>query len=282
MTVRQLPVSQAVYQVLRSAEGPLSLDQVIEGIEGLPVRATVSVHRAAVSALRRSPQVVLTRSGAYALASFALKGAAFRHILGSSDIEQRRLAPDADARYALAPWSFDVPARHDPSPCQLALADGPVLIASVQPIGDGAWGLPTFPALGDWYDSMRFRPGDNLLIEVTDGEARMYHIWPAPAREEARIARRNRALSAAVAEVLATQSRPMPLGRLMAALVSRGVYHDSVPPGPLSRALGRMPGVFISGGRVAMGQQSHPAPARPARALAPQRSWFSRLFRRQR
>lgn len=288
MSERPISVSQGVFEVIRDAGRPLFLAQIIEQVGALPLKSGASLRRAVQSALRRSPQIVAARSGAYVLASYLLKGAVFRHPLTGDEIADGRLTLHADARFALAPFSFDARSRWDVRPTQLALENGPVLMGTVRPLDDGTWGLPPFPALGDWYQTLRCRPGDPLLVEVLDGEARLCHLWPGrgKSRGDERIAERDRCVADEAFRVLSERSRPLPMGRLIASLVAQGLYHNPIPADPIEHVLQRDRRFALANGRVSLviGAADEPPIAVgfpvPVRTVPARAGWLQRLFHR--
>jgi hypothetical protein len=289
MSERPMSVSQAVFEVIRQAGRPLFLAQIIDHVGALPLKPTSSLRRSVQSALRRSPQILVARSGAYVLAPYLLKGALFRHVLSADDIAESRLAVGCDLRYGLVPSSFDVRGRWDGLPTQFSLENGPVLVTTVRRLDEATWGLPSYPALGEWFDAQRCRAGDHVLAEISDGEARLCHLWIVRGknRGDDQVPDRNRSIATSVQTILAERSRPLALGRLMASLVSQGFYHDPIPPDPIEMLLTRDPRFALTGGRVSLRSGAAPAATpeavlrAPMVAASPRTGWLGRLFHRR-
>jgi hypothetical protein len=286
---RPRSVSQGVYEVLRQAERPLFLAQIIEDVGKLPLRPCASLRRSVQSALRRSPQILTARSGAYVLAHYLLKGAVFRHVLTDADISGQSITLSSDARFGMAPSSYDARARWDMAPCQVSLEEGPVLMTTIREVASGAWGLPPFPSLGEWYDARRCQPGDQLLVEITDGESRLYHLgWVRSRRRpEPRMIERSRFVANEAHDILLAHGRPISMGKLMAFLVTRGAYHSSTPPEPIDEILRRDPRFATDRDRTSLGGPSSATsslarPESPPVAAEPSRpSWLARLLGRR-
>jgi tetratricopeptide (TPR) repeat protein len=123
----------------------------------------------------------------------------------------------------------------------LTLTDGPVLQTRVEHLvaGEAAWGVPSTPALAEWYRQQQAASEDDLIVRVLDVETRQYAISLARRadRDKAAVAARNRALADAAEAVLRAGRMDMPISYLVPRLIARGAYRDPLPPDPWEQVL---------------------------------------------
>ncbi len=248
---RRVSYARAVCDALRQADAPLSFADVFVAVQDRPVRPVAQPARTVRNALRTSPLVVSVGDNRYAWALWFIKGATVRHVLSQEELDEGSLRLGPDACYMLFPFLF-APRHAAARPCHLYLEHGPLFSQPILRFDAGAAGIAPSYALARWFHDMDCRAGDSLLIEVTDGEDGVYHVFvePAHAQDAERTARRNAQLAQAVRELLARKHKPFPLFRLMPALVSRRIYHAPYPPAPLEHVVRAAPALALEAGKV--------------------------------
>jgi len=290
-TGRRISYARAVCDALRGADAPLSFADVLAAVQDRPVRPVAQPGRTVRSALRNSPLVVPVGDDHYAWALWFVKGATVRHILSQRELDEGSLRLGPDACYILSPFLF-APRHAAPRPCHLYLEQGPLFSQPILRFGDGAAGIGPSDALARWFHDMDCRAGDGLLIEVTDGEGGIYHVFlePAGLQNAERTAARNAQVAQAVRELLARKRKPFPLFRLMPALVSRRIYHDPYPPMPLEHVVRDAPALALDAGKVSAIPDApaaghlpglSPLAQEPAQRAAPRGGFWQRLFGRR-
>lgn len=247
------PYTQAVYEAVRGAEGPLTFAEVAAAVMNMPVRQSPRPARAMRNALRNSPLIAQDSSERYASVLWLLKGATFRHTLTERELSEGSLRLGPDVGHALFPFIY-ASKRIQSRPCHLYLEQGPLFSQPLERIDGQAVGIRACEALADWFQSMDCRAGDSLLFEVTDGEEGIYHVFlqrPVP-QDEARLAKRNAELAKALERALARRRAPCDLHKLMPALVAQGAYHDPYPPAPLETVVRGTSAFRVSGQKVSL------------------------------
>lgn len=288
---RRVSYARAVCDALRRADAPLSFADVLAAVQDRPVRPVAQPARTVRNALRNSPLVVPVGDDRYAWALWFVKGATVRHVLSQEELDEGSLRLGPDACYVLFPFLF-APRHAAARPCHLYLEQGPLFSQPILRFDDGAAGIAPSHALAQWFQDMDCRAGDSLLIEVTDGEEGIYHVFleSAGSQNTERTAVRNAQVTQAVRETLARKRKPFPLFRLMPALVSRGLYHDPYPPMPLEHVVRDAPALALEDGKVRALPTApasnylpglSPPTQEPAQPPTPRREFWQRLFRRR-
>ncbi len=286
---RRISYARAVCDALRPADAPLSFADVLAAVLDMPVRPVAQPARTVRNALRNSPLVVPVGDDHYAWVLWFVKGATVRHILSQRELDEGSLRLGPDACYILFPFLF-APRHAAARPCHLYLEQGPLFSQPILWLDEGAAGIAPSYALAQWFQDMECRAGDSLLFEVTDGEEGIYHAFlePAGRQDSERVAGRDAQVAQAARELLARKRRPYPLFRLMPALVSRRIYHDTCPPMPLEHILRDTPAFALEAGRVRVIPDAPAAnylpglslPAQAPAQRAARRGFWQRLFGR--
>ena len=253
MPSKGIPYTQAVYEAVRNADGPMTFAEVAAAVMDMPVRPSPKPARAIRNALRNSLLIAQGSDERYASVLWLLKGATFRHALTGRELADGSLRLGPDVGFALFPFVY-APRRMHARPCHLYLEQGPLFSQTLERLDGAAVGIHPCDALADWFASLQCRAGDSLLFEVTDGEEGIYHVFlqrPVPQDEE-RLARRNLELAKALEQALARKRAPCPLYKLMPSLVAQGAYHDPYPPHPIERVAQRASIFEIVDGKVRM------------------------------
>ena len=237
-----LSITQAVGHVLAAADRPLTIDEILVRTERLRPVESAQRRTTMRNALGALPLAVSLggRPASYVWWPHALAGSVFRQPLAGSDPASGPWLLHEEVFLALWPTFFADRLRQ-PTIITLVLPDEVLVdaqIGFVQP-GPRAWGILPAPALAAWLARQNPLPGAALIVRVLDVASRRYAVeleQPGRRHEPASVAR-NRALTAAVAEVLAAARDDLPDYDLIPRLVARGAYRDPLPPDPLEDVL---------------------------------------------
>ncbi|NVM27146.1 MAG: hypothetical protein HWN70_14695, partial [Desulfobacterales bacterium] len=228
---------QLVTQALMGAGRPLTVAEIKARVEIVrPVR-TRDPQATIRSAINNVPLAVSLggRPARYTWWPRHLAENAFRQPLAVSDLEAGTLALNHEVRIAMRTGLFAGPLR-SPGEVTLVLAGGPVLQARIQHLvaGQAVWGLPSTPALADWYRQQEATPNDALTVRVLDVDVRRYGVALARRveRDEAAIAARNQALADAAEKVLQAARLSLPDFWLIPRLIAHDAYRHPLPPDP--------------------------------------------------
>jgi tetratricopeptide (TPR) repeat protein len=252
---------QLVTQALIGADRPLTVAEIKARVEMIrPVR-TRDPQATIRSAISNVPLAVSLggRPARYTWWPRHLADNAFRQPLAASDLEAGTLALNREVWLALWP-DFYAGSSRSPgevtlvmSPFPLVggragacpersqrdgghLTDGPVLQGRIEHLGAGqpVWGLPSIPALADWYRQQEATPDDALMVQVLDVDARRYAVALArrAERDEDAITARNQALADAAEKVLRAARLSLPDFYLIPRLIAHDAYRHPLPPDP--------------------------------------------------
>ena len=238
----ELSITQAVAQVLRSADQALTVAEILARARLLRPVDTAKPEATVRNALGSLPLVVSLggRPARYVWWPHSLAGNCFRQPLATGDPISGQVLLCEEVRLALWPTFFASPFER-PYELMLVMAGGVVLPAQIDFIEPGprTWGLLPNPALADWLHRQGVAIGDALLVRVLDVAQRRYgvEIAYAAARDEAAMAVRNQALADAAAQVLRASRDDLPDYVLTPRLIVQGAYRNPLPPDPLEDVL---------------------------------------------
>lgn len=290
MPNKGIAYTQAVYEAVRNADGPMTFAEVAAAVMDMPVRPSPRPERAIRNALRNSMLIAQDSDERYASVLWLLKGATFRHALTGRELAEGSLRLGPDVGYALFPFAY-APRRGQARPCHLYLEQGPLFSQPLERLDGAAVGIQSCDALAEWFESMECQAGDSLLFEVTDGEEGIYHVFlqrPVPQDEE-RLAKRGAELAKALETALSRKRAPCHLHRLMPSLVAQGTYHDPYPPPPIETVAQRAPAIDLADKKVRLiarapsEMQYLPgfSPGAKERVRPAKRGFLERLFARK-
>jgi tetratricopeptide (TPR) repeat protein len=310
---------QLVTQALMGANRPLTVAEIKARVEMVrPVR-TQDPQATIRNAINNIPLAASLggRPAHYTWWPRHLADNAFRQPLAASDLEAGTLVLNEEVWRALWPDFFAYSSRSPGevtlvmSPFPLiggragdgGLADAPVLQARIEHLvaGQAVWGLPSTPALANWYRQQGATPDDALTVQVLDVDARRYAVALAHHfdRDETAIAARNQALADAAEKVLLAARLSLPDFWLIPRLIAHDAYRHALPPDPWEDVL-RADLRFVLGNReVSLAEKvvndlerdwavppdpwASPRPSggrRKARTEETRRAWGSYLFDR--
>ncbi|HEX5000677.1 MAG TPA: plasmid pRiA4b ORF-3 family protein [Terriglobia bacterium] len=194
-----------------------------------------------------------------------LNGSRMRVPLAVSHLETKRIIFEDDARELFWPSFFAIQKLQDRGPVKTSLPDGSGANLPLEFFGNGVWGTKGSPELWGWLLTSGVTPGDALIIEAVDGDARQYGVSldVKSKRDEEAVRERTRALEQAARNHL-MKRRPYgcPVWDMAKHLLAVGHYRHPVPPEPLSTIWRR----FFSQPDPAAALTGHPRQAakRPA------------------
>ena len=234
--------TQLVIQVLMTADRPLTIAEIkvqVEIIRPVDTRNPQATIRNAINSIPLAASLG-GRPARYTWWPRHLADNSFRQTLATSDLASGTLVLGREAWLVFWPGFYAGPSRGQ-GEVTLILADGPVLQTRVQHLvpGEALWGLPTTPALAEWYRQQQATPKDDLIVRVVDVETHCYAISLARRadRDEPAISTRNQALADAAETVLRAGRPPMPASDLIPRLIAREAYRDALPPDPWEKVL---------------------------------------------
>ncbi len=239
----ELSLTQAVAEVLRTADQALTLAEILAGARLLRPVDTAKPEATIRNALGSLPLAVSLggRPARYVWWPHSLAANCFRQPLIGMDPASGEVILSEEVRLAFWPTFFaDVFAR--PHEVTLVVGDGVTLPAQIDVLrhGQRAWGFLPNPVLANWLRQQGATIDDALIVRVLDVPERRYAVELARPgrRDEAAIAARNQALADAAAEVLREARDDLADFYLIPRLVVRGAYRDPLPPDPLEAVLG--------------------------------------------
>jgi hypothetical protein len=166
-----------------------------------------------------------------------LKGSRIRVPLIASDLEQRRIVFDDDARDLLWPGFFAGHDQTDRKPIELRLPTGDSAPLPLEHFGGGEWGTTVSPRFWNWLRACEATGDDALVLEAIDAEARRYRIDldAASGRDESAVRRRTAEVEQEAREHMwKRRSFSVAVWDLAKHLLATGCYRHPVPPEPIS------------------------------------------------
>ncbi len=224
-----------VVQVVREASEPLPFAEILERVNALSPVTTRNPKNTIRNAISQSRLVVSTGDGRYGWKYRLINGAVIRLPLSEADLAQHRVIYSEELRDALWPAFFEIQKRADRAPVQLKLPDEKSVKWPLDFFGNGVWGTLGTPAFWDWLEAAGAQPGDELIFQVVDGEARQYALGfqPRSERDELAIATRNQQILQAVNRYNQHARTFLAIWDISSYLLCTGQYHHPIPPDPL-------------------------------------------------
>jgi tetratricopeptide (TPR) repeat protein len=243
-------IAHTVGQVLTAAERPLTVDEILARVEELQPIASAQPRAAIRNAFVGQPLIASLggRPARYVWWPNMLAGSSFRMSLTAADPAAGPWPLDEEVFQAFWPTFFSERLLA-PHAVTLVLPDGSTeeaQIGFVRP-EPAAWALIPGPALTAWLRQQGPAAGAALIVRVRDVAGRRYavELVQPDQRDEPALAARNRALTAAAAEVLVAGHPDMPDFYLAPRLIARGAYYDPLPPDPFAAVLAADMGFIV-------------------------------------
>jgi hypothetical protein len=239
MPEKKTSYADLVIQVVREALEPLPFTEILERVNALSSITTRNPKSTIRNAVSLSRLVVATGDGRYGWKYRLINGAVIRLPLSEAALVQRRLIYSEELRDALWPAFFESQKYSDRAPVHLALPGGKNVEWSLDFFGDGIWGTGGSAEFWDWLEASSMRPGDELIVQVVDGEARRYSLEfrPRSERDEQAIAERNQQILQAAARYNLKSREIRAIWEVSSHLLCTGQYHSPIPPDPLEIVL---------------------------------------------
>jgi tetratricopeptide (TPR) repeat protein len=237
-----LSTSPAVAQILQQAAQPLTIAEIIQGIQPLGAARTARPEATVRSALLENSLIATLggRPARYIWWPNHLPGCSFRQPLAQMGFNTGELPLTVEVLSAL--WPDFLARRASPAAVTIELSDGPTLVTTIDHLRahEPVWGLAGEPQLAEWFRALRATPDDDLIVSVVDVTARQYRV--ALERKGSRAigelrARDERLLQAAMDVVRASHAGLLLHHDLVPRLIARGAFRSPVPPGPLAPLL---------------------------------------------
>ncbi len=223
---------ECVAKALHAASEPLTLEALIADVErSRPMTrgGRSAIHRA-VDALYQAVPVSSMRVG---WLPNLLRDNAIRHTLEADEARRGFILLDELEHAFFFPAFFQEQGEAEERLLHVELFGGPVIEARAAAERE-IWALHLDPLFRTWLDDQGVMPNDDLIMRADDAAAGRYtvRLQPREVRDEEVIDRRNRMLARAAEEVAAelTHRRSgLYTWELVARLIGRGVFRDSVP-----------------------------------------------------
>lgn len=248
--------SDLVYEVLQSADRPLTFPEIFEAVAERRPIATKNPKATIRGALSQGSQLVSLGDGRYGYLPHLITGSRLRLPLTEKKPANHPLRFSDELRHALWPMFLETAKRGTRRPVRLRLPTGVETTLSLQSLQDtqrGYWGSPMPEEVRQYLVAKFAAAGDSLLIHITDGEAGLGEIAfePHRARDNAAVARRNHELADAAYAII---RRGSPDGvspwDIVIPLLAQGAYRDEVAPDTLDAVLKRDPRFVDAGMRT--------------------------------
>src|SRR5262245_58993955 len=231
-------------EVVREAEEPITVTEIMSRVHCVrPIASRSSPERVIRSAISQCRLVANTGDGKYWWYPRLLKGSRVRVPLIASDLEQRRIVFDDDARDLLWPSFFAGHDQTDRKPIELRLPTGDAAPLPLEHFGGGEWGTTGSTRFWNWLRACEATGGDALILEAIDADARRYRIDldAASVRDESAIRRRTAEVEQEAREHMwKRRAFSVAVWDLAKHLLATGCYRHPVPPDPISSFWSRM------------------------------------------
>jgi tetratricopeptide (TPR) repeat protein len=253
MSERPPSYTALVYDVLREASEPLTIDQIMERVSERRPITTKKPRNTIRGVLSQGWQIMRVGQGLYWYLPHLLPGSVLRIPLRGANVDRQPLAFPTEVMYALWPSFHEGGARRNLRPVQARFPGQEVASLSLDLLAIGGnWGSPMPDPLRNLLSDVAATDGDSIVFRIVDGEAGTIDAWyePQHARDEDIVAARNQELADAAAEILRDRQRDgAPTWHLCNLLLALGAYRSDVPPDPLSDVLERDER-FVGGGMM--------------------------------
>ena len=230
-----------VLRVLREAHRPLSVEQILAGVQQIAPVHSANPKNTMRKAISQMFLVQPTEEGDYAYLPYLLNDNHFRHPIEKGALTRRSFLLGPELVTALWPATFEIAKRRDESPALLVLGGREEAEAARIHRAAEGWGLEAEPAFWNWLEALNPHTGDELLFTVMDADARRYgvQLLHREERDDGAIAERNQVVANLVEGLLKAAHDAVILSNLAVRLIGMSVYRHAVPPDPLALVLRR-------------------------------------------
>lgn len=228
--------TELTYQVVRQSPEPLPFNEIVQRVNEITPIATKNPKQTIRNAIGQGYLIVATGDGRYGWRPRLMTGAILRLTLSATDMAGPAIEFGDEIRDALWPAFFEGGKRSDRKPVTVDLPNGQVTAWPLDFLGSGAWGTTGSPEFWAWLKGLDAAPGDHLLIQVLDGQAKRHRLefQPRAGRDEAAIAARNQAIIQAALAFVSKRHQGTAEWDITRHLLCTGHYRHPVPPDPLT------------------------------------------------
>jgi len=241
--------AQLVHHALRDARRPLTIDEIVAGVQALePIHAANP--RALVRHLvERSELIVPVAGERYGYLPHLLQDNRFRQPLSPEAQGQGFVELSPELMTALWPGWTGSQRPQETRDASLLLPSGARATLRRRFRLMGHWGLTASPEFWAWLDAAGAQPGDDLLVGAVDVEARAYEgaAQCRIGRDEQAIAQRNKQLADLAEQAVREAGGEILVDRLAPRLIAAGIYAEPLAPDPLISVLAE-DGRFVDAG----------------------------------
>ncbi len=228
-----------VLRVLREAHEPLTVEQILAGVQKLAPVHSANPKNTMRKAISQMFVVQPTADGRYGYLPYLLAGNRFRQPIERGALMERDVLLGPELVTALWPSTFEIAKRRSESPAELRLQGQETAEAERIYRAIEGWGFEASDAFWSWLEGLRPHTGDELIFTVIDADARQYGVDFArrDQRDEPRIIERDLDIANQAEGLLKAAHDPVILSNLAVRLIGLGMYRDPVPPDPLTAIL---------------------------------------------
>jgi len=246
MTARRDPsYADLVYDLLRSAEQPLTFQEIFDAVNRRRPVTTKNPKGTIRGTLTAGRQLVNLGDGRYGYLPHLVRGSLLRLPLTEKKPAGSPLIFPDEVRQALWPSFLDIQKRQDRRPIRARLSNGAETHLSLDFLGTGTWGCPMPAPLRQLLVDQRAAAGDSLLIRIVgddDTNRCEIHLEPRRKRDQRAVDARNREVADVAAQLYRQRGADeLPIWDLLILLLARGAYRADVAPDPLATILGDDP-----------------------------------------
>jgi hypothetical protein len=229
-----------VYEVLRSADRPLTVQEVFDAVNRRAPITTRNPKATVRTALSQGPMLVGLGDGRYGYLPHLVRGSLLRLPLTEKKPAHHPLVFPGEVLQALWPAFFEIQKRADRRPVRLRLPAGEEVALPLEFLGQGVWGSAMPEPLRRLLVERRAGAGDALLLRLVDAPDGGCDVRFEAQRERdaGAVAARNEALAEAAHRLLAgSRYDGVPAWELATGLLARGFYRAVVAPDTLEAVL---------------------------------------------
>ena len=231
--------SELVVRVVRESAEPLPFDEIMRRVSAIRAIHTKNPRSTIRSAISQCRLIANDGQGLYGWYPRLMNGSRVRVMLSKADLNHKppRVLIDDDARELIWPGFFASQKYADHEPVEADLPDGQSTRLPLEHYGEGTWGTPGSPEFWKWLRARRSAPGDALIFEAMDGEARRYRVTldTRASRDIAMVKQRtDEAYEIGLKRLRDRRAWGMSQWDAARYLLATGYYKHPTPPEPIS------------------------------------------------
>lgn len=228
-------------EALRDASGPMDFTELLDAIQAEGPIGSKNPKNTLRSAIGNTTLIVSTGAGQYEYVPRATTGCVLRQPLRLEEAEEGVIVWECEVSAAIWPASHEhSQKRRDDGPRRFRFTSGQEVALTVEWLEPRRFGSPGAGPLWEWLRGQGAESGDELLVQIVDGETRVVELafQPRQQRDERAICARNAELADAAEQIVERRTtKSMFLHESVAELIVRGLYRGTCPPDPLTPVL---------------------------------------------